>query len=138
MPPPFATRVGIVTDFLDSIGSLDFDRVEGHLAEDAVMISPFVDAAPTLQGRSAIVDQLRGTIPHMFERMNFTCDEFYDIRDADAVIAEYHSECPLRDNAGTYRNTYITVFAFDGRKIRLFKEYLNPQRMTALMPSAAG
>ena len=50
----------------------------------------------------------------------------------DTVIAEYHSECPRKGNAGVYRNTYITVFGFDGEKIALYKEYLNPTRMTDL------
>ena len=31
-----------------------------------------------------------------------------------------------------YRNTYITVFGFDGERIALYREYLNPTRMTEL------
>jgi ketosteroid isomerase-like protein len=134
----FSRRVEIVTDFLNSIGNMNFDRVEQHLADDAVMIAPFVDEMPPMQSRSAIVNQLRSTVPQMFERMNFTCDEWYDVGDADALIAEYHSECPLKGNGGTYRNTYITVVRFDGDRISLFKEYLNPQRMMVLMPSIDG
>ena len=72
----------------------------------------------------------------MFERMVFTCDEFHEVHGSDTLIAEYHSVCPLRGGAGTYRNTYITVFCFDGdNRIVLFKEYLNPQRLADLMPS---
>lgn len=31
-----------------------------------------------------------------------------------------------------YRNTYITVFGFDGERIALYREYLNPTRMTEM------
>jgi ketosteroid isomerase-like protein len=138
MSEPFLRRVEIVTEFLNGIGNLDFDAVGQHLAEDAVMVLPFVDEMPPVQGRSAIVDQLRGSIPQMFARMNFAYDEWYDVRDADALIAEYHSDCPQKGNGGTYRNTYVTVFRFEGDKISLYKEYLNPLKLMAVIPPADG
>lgn len=126
-PPDFAGRVGIVSDFLDSIGNLDFERVAARLADDAVMTLPFLDLPPT-NGRDAIVGQLSASIPRLFERMNFFFDAWYDAG-PDTVIAEYHSECPRKNQQGTYRNTYIAVFGFRGDKITLYKEYLNPTRM---------
>lgn len=128
MPESMLRRVEVVTDFLDGIGDLDFDRAGRLLADDAVMVLPFVDM-PELQGKSAIVDQLRSSIPQMFDRMNFTYDNWYDV-DADAaLIVEYHSECPQKGSGGTYTNSYISVFRFEGDKISLYKEYLNPLRM---------
>jgi uncharacterized protein len=127
----FEQRVRIVREFLDAIGDLDFDRVEGRLAADAVMRLPFVDGLPPTRGRSAIVAQLRESVPAMFERMNFTYDEFYDVGGDDAVIAEYRSECPQRGTGEVYRNTYITVFRFAGAEIVLYKEYLNPMNFTS-------
>lgn len=129
MSEPFTRRVEVVTDFLDSIGDLDFDSVGQHLADDAVMVLPFVDDMPALQGKSAIVDQLRSSIPQMFERMNFAFDEWYDVHDDDGLIVEYHSECPQKGSGATYTNSYISVFRFDGDKISLYKEYLNPLRV---------
>ena len=96
------------------------------------MTMPFLDGLPPTEGRAAITEQLSASVPLMFERMNFFYDAFYDVRDSDTVIAEYHSECPRKGNAGVYRNSYITVFGFDGEKIALYKEYLNPARMTDL------
>ena len=136
MSEPFVGKVRIVTDFLNSIGSLDFDAVGRHLAENAVMVLPFVDGLPPVHGKDAIVDQLRSAIPQMFERMNFTFDEWYEVRDTDTLIAEYHSECPQKGTAAVYRNSYITVFRFEGEKITLYKEYLNPSRMFAAAPPA--
>ena len=138
MSATFDERVRAVRGFLDGIGDLDFDRVEHHLAEDAVMVLPFVDEVPPTRGRSAIVDQLRNSVPAMFERMNFTYDEFYDVRGADAVVAEYHSECPQRGTGKIYRNTYITVFRFDGDKITLYKEYLNPLKFIGFTEPVQG
>ena len=128
----FRRRVEVVKDFLDSIGNLDFDRAAGHLAEDAVMTLPFVDGLPPTEGRAAILAQLGASVPQLFERMTFFHDACYEVRDSDTVITEYHSECPLRGRAGVYRNTYITVFEFDGERIALYREYLNPIRMTEL------
>ena len=95
---------------------------------------PFLDDLPALQGKSAIVDQLRNTIPHLFRRMDFTFDQWYDIQGSDAVITEYHSEGLKLTSDDVYRNRYITVFRFDGDKISLYREYLNPVQMLDLIP----
>ena len=134
MSEPAHRREKIVTDFLDGIGNLDFERAGRHLADDAVMWLPFLDALPPTRGRAAIVAQLSSTIPQMFERMDFTHDAWYDVRDSETLIAEYHSESPLRRTSGVYRNRYITVFAFEGDEITLYKEYLNPVAMADLIP----
>ncbi|MGB8501539.1 nuclear transport factor 2 family protein [Mycobacterium sp.] len=138
MSEPFFRRVEVVTHFLDSIGDLDFDSVRQHLADDAVMVLPFVDNMPALQGKSAIVDQLRSSIPQMFERMNFAYDQWYDVHDADALIVEYHSECPQKGSGATYTNSYISVFRFESDKISLYKEYLNPLRVIDAVASPGG
>lgn len=132
MTTTFRRRVAVVTEFICGIGDLDFDRVAAQLADEAVMLAPFVDDMPPTQGGPAIVDRLRSTVPHMFERMDFTFDQWYDVRESDTVIAEYHSDCPLKARDGTYQNSYITVFQFEGDKIVLFKEFFNPVRMAAL------
>ena len=126
-PPDFARRVAIITEFIDSIGTFDFDTVAGHLTDDAVMTLPFLDL-PATTGKAAIVGRLSASVPRMFERMNFFYDTWYDVAGSGTVIAEYHSECPRRDG-GEYRNSYISVFEFDGDRITLYKEYLNPTKM---------
>ena len=128
----FSRRVEVVKEFLDGIGNLDFETVGQHLAGHAVMTMPLVEGLPPTEGRDAIVGQLSATVPQMFERMNFFYDAFYEVADSDIVIAEYHSECPRKADAGVYRNVYITVFGFDGEKIALYKEYLNPTRLAEL------
>ena len=138
MSEPFFRRVEVVTDFLDSIGDFDFDSVGQHLADDAVMVLPFVDNMPALQGKSAIVGQLSSSIPQMFERMNFAYDQWYDVRDDDALIVEYHSECPQKGSGATYTNSYISVFRFESDKISLYKEYLNPLRVIDAVASPGG
>ena len=72
----------------------------------------------------------------MIERMEFTYDAWYDVRDSDTVIAEYHSEATLTQGLGIYRNQYITVFGFDGDKIALYKEFLNPVNVAAIAPQS--
>lgn len=128
----FQRRAEVIRDFLDSVGNLDFDRAGRCLTDDAVMTLPFVDGLPPTVGRAAIIGQLAGSVPLLFERMAFCYDAFYEVRDTDTVITEYHSECARKSDAGMYRNTYITVFGFNGEQIVLYREYLNPMRMAEL------
>lgn len=132
MSSTFEQRVEIARDFLNGIGDLDFDRVERRLAGDAVMTLPFVEGLPPTRGSAAIVAQLRSSVSAMFERMTFTYDRWYDVPDEGVLIAEYHSECPIKGTGDVYRNSYITVFAFDGQKIVLYKEYLNPLKLSGV------
>ena len=126
MSVPVRRKIEVVTDFLDRTGNLDFDSAGQLLAENAVMIMPFVDEMPRLEGRTAIIDQMRSVIPRMFERMNFAYDAWYDVcNEEDTLIAEYHSECPWTGGAGTYRNSYITVFRFEGDKISELRIFMD-------------
>ena len=137
MSVPVRRKIEVVTEFLDKVGNLDFDGAEQHLAENAVMITPFIDDLAPLEGRTAIIEQMRNLIPQMLKRMNFTYDAWYDVRDdEDTLIAEYHSESPWKAGDGTYKNSYITVFRFEDDKIALYKEYLNPMRMNVFGVSA--
>ena len=137
MPLTFERKVDIVTDYLHSIGTLDFDGAGEHLADNAVMMVPFTPTAddmPPLMGKQAILDQMRGVILPMFVRMDFTVDEWYCVSDSDALIAEYRSVCPLK-KGGEYRNSYVGVFRFEGDEITLHKEYFNPIKLTPLAGS---
>jgi ketosteroid isomerase-like protein len=138
MPTTFRRKVDIVTDYLSRIGALDIDGAGQHLADDAVMMVPFgpsTEEVPPLVGKEGILQQMRGVIQQAFVRMDFTIDEWYDVSDFDAVIAEYHSVCPLKGRPGEYRNSYVGVFRFADDKIILHKEYFNPTRLTALAVS---
>ncbi len=135
MPLTFHRKVDIVTDYLNKIGSQDIDGAGQHLADNAVMMVPFAPSAedvPPLVGKQTILDEMRGVILRAFVRMDFTIDEWYDVSGPDALIAEYHSVCPLRGQGGEYRNSYVGVFRFQDDKITLHKEYFNPIRLTAL------
>lgn len=143
-PLTYGDKVAIVTDYLDRIGALDIDGAGRHLADDAVMVVPFAptpDDVPPMVGKQAILDQMRGVVTAAFVRMDFTVDQWYDVSDSDALIAEYHSVCPLKavhgpkGQAGEYRNSYVGVFRFQGDKIILHKEYFDPVKLAALAGS---
>jgi ketosteroid isomerase-like protein len=138
MSESFSRRVAIVKKLLDGMAALDFGLVERHLADDAIMVLPFLEALPPITGKRAIVDQTSATMEQMFERMEFTYDAWYDVHDSDTVIAEYRSEATLKGSREVYCNQYIAIFAFDGDKISLYKEYLNPVNLMAVAPQADG
>lgn len=141
MPLDFQRKVDIVTDYLNRIGALDIDGAGQHLSDDAVMMVPFTPSRedmPPLVGKQAILDQMRSVILQAFARMEFTFDEWYDVGDSGALIAEYHSVCPLKGpegQGGEYRNSYVGVFRFEEDKIVLHKEYFNPVKLTLLAVS---
>ncbi len=141
MPLTFQRKVDIVTDYLDKIGSLDIDAAGEHLADDAVMMVPFapsLEDVPPLVGKQTMLDQMRAVILPAFVRMDFFIDEWYDVSNSDALIAEYHSVCPLKGpqgQGGEYRNSYVGVFRFADDKIIVHKEYFNPVKLTALATS---
>jgi ketosteroid isomerase-like protein len=137
MTEKFSGRVELVKSFLDGMADLDFEHVGDHLADDAVMVLPFLDVLPPVQGRAAIVEQVSATMAQMIEQMEFTYDEWYDVSDSDTLIAEYRSEATLKHNLGVYRNQYITVFHFAGDKIALYKEFLNPANLAAFAAQGA-
>lgn len=130
----FQRKVDIVTNYLGKIGSLDLDGAGRCLADNAVMTVPFAPSAeelPPMVGKQHILDQMRDTMMRAFLRMEFTVDEWYDVSNANMLIAEYRSVCPLK-RGGEYRNSYVGVFRFEGDKIALLKEYFNPIKLTAL------
>jgi uncharacterized protein len=140
MPLTFQEKLDIVTDYLNRIGALDFDGAGQHLADEAVMMVPFapsMEDMPPLVGKRAILDQMRATMPQVFVRMDFTVDEWYDVSDSDALVAEYHSVCPLKGakRGGEYRNSYVGVFRFDGGRIVFHKEYFNPIKLAVFAVS---
>jgi ketosteroid isomerase-like protein len=127
----FRHKIEIVTDYLDRVGALDFDGAGRHLADNAVMTVPFAptaDDVPALVGKQAILDQMRAVILPAFVRMDFTIDEWYDVCDSDALIAEYHSVCPLK-RGGEYRNSYVGVFRFEGRQNHPAQGVLQPDQV---------
>ena len=100
-----------------------------------VPFAPSMEDVPPLVGKQTILDQMRGVIVPAFVRMDFIIDEWYDVSDSDALIAEYHSVCPLKGpqgQAGEYRNSYVGVFRFADDKIILHKEYCTPVKLAAL------
>jgi ketosteroid isomerase-like protein len=138
MPLEFLRKVDIVIDYLNRIGALDIDGAGQHLADHAVMMVPFapsIEDVPPLVGKQAILDQMRRVILPAFVRMDFMVDEWYDVSDSGALIAEYHSVCPLKGTqgrGGEYRNSYVGVFRFEDEKIILHKEYFNPVKLAVL------
>jgi ketosteroid isomerase-like protein len=125
-------KIEIVTDFMNSIGKLDIEGAGRHLAENAVMVIPYLESMPALEGKANIIRALNDTVPKMYERMEITYDAWYPVSDSDVLITEYRSYCPLRGKSGAYRNVYISVVHFENDKITLYKEYLNPLKINAV------
>lgn len=122
-------NIEIAEDFLNRLGRKDFEGVGQLLAENAVIMLPFLPNSPVLEGRQAILEQFAASMGQTLENMKFTFDAWYPTTEDDVLVGEYHSKCDLKEFAGTYENTYITIARFDGDKIVSWKEYCNPSRL---------
>jgi ketosteroid isomerase-like protein len=129
IPSPAVDKAGVVAEFLTKIGKLDIDGAAEHLDENAVMCLPYLDQIEDVRGRDAIVERIKATVPAMLTEMVFTFDAWYETAQPDVVIVEYRSKCPWRGRDGFYENTYIGIYGFNGQKIILYKEYLNPLKL---------
>ncbi|MFV8816890.1 PQQ-dependent dehydrogenase, methanol/ethanol family [Haliea sp. E17] len=116
----------IVSDFLNKLGALEIDQAGVHVAEDAVMHFPYLPGDNQFEGKTAILDQFKKTLPAFWEYMEFIPKAWYPGADGEVMIAEFSSRAVQKGNAGTYANEYIAVFRFRGDKLVLIREYFNP------------
>jgi ketosteroid isomerase-like protein len=74
-------------------------------------------------GRAAVYDRWR-SLPNFFHRLSFPIRGIW--AEGDTVIVRFDGDC-LMKNGRRYRNTYVSIFAFDDAgKIRLYSEYFDP------------
>ncbi len=123
-------RIAIVKDFLNKLGALEIGAACEHVAEDAVMLFPYLSQPGPYEGRQRIFEQFNSTLPAFWERMEFSYRQWYSCDDDTTVIGEFDSRAIQKGNTGTYANQYIAVFQFRGDKLTLIKEYFNPALLT--------
>lgn len=126
---PAADKPAIVKEFLSRLGRLEIDAAAELLDDDCVMTFPYIEALPDIIGKAAIVAQIKATTAVMLDAMHFSFDSWFEATDGKTVITEYTSKCPIRGQDGFYENAYIGIFAFNGDRIALYKEYLNPAKL---------
>lgn len=112
------------------------------LAEDVVFDVAYypADAAgsnPTI-GRDAVTSMFTDVVAALFDPFEFTVVETYLGTDPDVIIVEYTSRGTARPTGRDYDNRYVGIMRVRDGKVQLWREYHNPEQMTAAFGSASG
>jgi ketosteroid isomerase-like protein len=117
----------------------DLDRL---LADDVVFDVAYYPVGglgdnPTV-GREAVTSMFTDVVAKLFDPFEFAVVETYLGAEPDVVIVEYTSHGTARSTGRDYSNRYVGVFRIRDGKVQLWREYHNPEQMTAAFGSASG
>lgn len=130
-PASFTTRAQArrtVLDFLEGLEQKDIARVNGVWAEDAVQEMPYAPQgfAQRVAGRDNLIRHYAGW-PQASGRAEFTDGiVFYPTKDPEIVAVEYRGSVDGVPTGRHYAQRYFGLFHVEGGKIRLFREYFDP------------
>jgi ketosteroid isomerase-like protein len=118
----------VVLDFLTGLEDKDMARVNGVWADDAVQEMPYApNGFPNrVVGKEALIKQYAGW-PQNAGRAKFTKGiRFYPTLDPEIVAVEFHGVSEILSTGRTYDQRYFGLFHVVNGKIRLFREYFDP------------
>jgi ketosteroid isomerase-like protein len=127
----------VVRQFLEREGCGDVDGAAALLADDFVFEQPFAaqGVASRVEGRDVFASHLaRYIAPGAGWYSEWA---FHDIvtypGDGTTVFAEWRSEAVVAKNGRPYANVYIARFRVEDGRIKLMREYRDPQRVQAAL-----
>ncbi len=118
----------IFTELITAYGRKDFDTFETHLLPDTHFEWPFLplpDFPRSMVGSSAFVaaskEGMADCTPY-----GHVVDQFYEMKNPDWLLVEYHTDAVHLPTGRCYANTYLGILRFEGDKVAYWKEYVNP------------
>src|SRR4051794_22148914 len=103
------------------------------LTDDAVFDVAYYPAdAPgpnPVVGSTAVTAMFTDVVANLFDPFEFTVEECYLGADADVVVVEYTSRGTARPTGRPYQNRYVGILRVADGKVRLWREYHNPEQM---------
>jgi ketosteroid isomerase-like protein len=110
---------------MSGITALDADAIRAELHDSAAFELPFENAVPDCDRDSFL--QLLSMMFVMFRKFEISITDIYDLVDPNMLVVRYQSDAEGRDKSVIYQNEYIGIFRFVDGKIRLWREYNNPE-----------
>jgi ketosteroid isomerase-like protein len=112
------------------------------LTEDAVFDVAYYPADgagrnPTI-GRAAVTSMFTDVVAALFDPFTFSVTETYLGVEPEVIIVEYTSRGRARPTGREYENRYVGVMRINDGQLRLWREYHNPEQMTAAFGTASG
>jgi uncharacterized protein len=136
---------GLIRAYLDAVGTLDVDAVAPLFHEDGKVVLPYAPQGfpPCIDGREAI-DEYYRALPQMITPLNFDNYRIHALEVDGEFVAEYTSDCTIKNTGASYRNTYVTRVSVRDERIAVLAEFFDPIPLVeslggeVRMPSSSG
>ncbi len=131
-PAPYIKRQQTrqtVVNFLTALESKDMESFANTLADDMVQEMPFSPEGhpKRVRGKANIVE-LFSNWPDVSGDADFTSElRFYPMIDPEMVFVEYKGDVDIITTGRKYLQTYGGLFHVQNGKIKLFREYYDPE-----------
>lgn len=131
-PPDYIKRQqtrDAVLSFLTSLESKDMARFASVLDDDMVQDMPYSpDGHPKRVSGKANILELFANWPKVSKNADFTSQlVFYPMQSAEMVFVEYTGDVDIIPTGRKYRQSYGGLFHVVEGKIKLFREYYDPE-----------
>jgi ketosteroid isomerase-like protein len=118
-----------------AITAHDIDAVRAELHESAAFVMPFQADVPDCDRAGYL--QLLSMMFVMFEKLELTITEIYDLVDPNMLVAQWLVDAVYRHKRVVYENEYIGVLHFRDAKIVSWRGYANPDAAHAALAKLA-
>lgn len=116
---------------MSGVTAHDIDAIGAELHEAAAFVMPFQADVPDCDRAGYL--QLLSMMFAMFEKLELTITDIYDLVDPNMLIARWLSDAVYRYQPVSYENEYIGVFGFRDGKIVSWRGYANPEAAHAAL-----
>ena len=118
-----------VLDFLTALETKDMDAFAGVWAEDAVQDMPYSPEGfpKRVSGKKNILDHYAGW-PENSGSADFTSELiYYPMKNPEMIFVEFKGDVDIIPTGRKYLQTYGGLFYVEDGKIKLFREYYDPE-----------
>ncbi|MBX3076404.1 nuclear transport factor 2 family protein [Candidatus Obscuribacterales bacterium] len=118
----------VVREFLKSLEDKDMEKFASVWADDAVQEMPYSpqNFPKRIEGKANLVAHYSAW-PENSGKASFTKElVFYPTLDPEVVFVEYHGVCEIKTTGRIYDQRYGGLFRAVNGKIKLFREYFDP------------
>jgi ketosteroid isomerase-like protein len=135
-------RRKIIEQLFARLSAREFGALEELLDDDAVFDVAYAPAgagaAFPVRGATAIQAVFETGVATLFSRLDFEVLATYLGQDPGVIVVEYASSGVAAPTGRPYRNRYAGIFTIRDRKVALWREYHNPERMIEAFGNPSG
>ena len=124
------TATKTLKTFLDSISSMNIEKVQAMFADNVTQFVPFAPAGTPdkISGKDK-VSQTFGSLPMMFKNMDYSNIEIVETNEDNFAIGFAHADATLINDMPYDQNYVFYVKTNDDGLIEEYREYMNPVKL---------